>query len=321
MRAAQVVAPGDARIVETPKPELQPGHALVRPRYLSLCGSDVHMVYYHSPELYPFPPGTTGHEMVGVVEAVDAPGSGIEVGTLALTIAPDHRAMAEYYLAPVERILPLPNHRPAEHLLMAQQLGTVIFASKRLPGVLDQTVAVLGQGSVGLYFDFLLRRLGAATVIGIDVKEARVAASKQFGATHSVNNTEVDAVEAVKEITGGELADVVIEAAGEAETINLAPRLLKPHGTLLYFGIPRKHTLTFDFYELFRKYATTLSEAGTAYEPGFKSFRQALRWISEGEIDVEPLLTHRFPFDQVVDAYALARSRDDGAIKIVVEMP
>jgi len=99
MRAAQIIAPGEARIVEAPKPELKPGYALVRPQYVSLCGSDIHMLYYEAPERYPFAPGTSGHEMVCVVEAVDAPDSTLAAGTRALTIAPDHAAMAEYYLA------------------------------------------------------------------------------------------------------------------------------------------------------------------------------------------------------------------------------
>lgn len=321
MRAAQVVARGEVQIIETEKPKLEPGHALVRPRFLSLCGSDIHMLHYMEEELYPFPPGTSGHEMVGIVEAVNAPGSGIEPGTKALTIVPDHTGMAEYVLAPIERVIPLPENKSLPLLLQAQQLGTVIYSCKRLPNVVGKTAAVIGQGSVGLYFDFMLRRMGAERVIGLDLKQARVDAGLHFGATHTANNSHADAETIVRELNGGELADVVIEAAGEADTINLAPRLVTKHGTIFYFGIPRAHTLNFDFFEFFRKYATTMSESGTATEPGFLSFRQALRWISEGVIDVEGLLTHSFPFERVSEAYALAKSREDNVIKILIEMP
>ena len=61
MRAVQVIAPGKAQFVETPKPVLKPGHALVRTKRVSLCGSDIHMLCYDYPENYPFPPGTSGN--------------------------------------------------------------------------------------------------------------------------------------------------------------------------------------------------------------------------------------------------------------------
>ncbi len=84
MQAVQIAAPGQIQFVEIPRPELKPGHALVRPLILSLCGSDVWMLHYAPPENYPFPPGVTGHEMVGAVEAVAAPNSDIRVGDVAL---------------------------------------------------------------------------------------------------------------------------------------------------------------------------------------------------------------------------------------------
>lgn len=321
MRAAQVVAPGKIEFVEIPRPPLQPGHVIVRPRYLSLCGSDVHMVYYSHPHEYPFAVGSSGHEMVGVVEAVDAPGSGIQVGDWALTLSPPQLAMTECFLAPAEHVFVLPPQKAPQLMLQAQQLGTVIYSCKRLPNVLGKTVAVIGQGSAGLYFDFMLRRMGASQVIGIDHKVARVATAKLFGATHTVHNAEIDALTAVAEITNGELADVVVEAAGEPSSINLAPHLVKQYGHLLYFGIPRAQTIQFDFGVFFDKYCHTISNSGAAFEPDHLSTKQALQMIASGEIDVEPLITHTFPFERVLDAYELAHTRGDNCIKILVEIP
>ncbi len=321
MKATQCVAPGEVRFIETPKPLLKSGHALVKPLLISLCGSDVHMVYYEEPHTYPRELGTSGHEMIGVVEAVDAPGSGIQPGDVALTLAPAHGAMAECYLAPIEHVLVLPPGKPLEHLLMAQQLGTVIYAGKRLPNLLGKDVAIIGQGSAGLLFAAMCRRMGAERVITLDLMEARVAVSPQFGATHAINNAQEDALAAVEEITRGRLVDVVVEAAGEIDSINLAPRLVKIGGHLLYFGIPRITEFRFDFAGFFRKYCYTTSLAGAPSEPGCASFRAALRLVASGEIDVTPLLTHRFKFAQVPQAYELAKTRADGVIKIVVEMP
>ena len=322
MRAVQIVAPGEVTFVETPIPALNPGHALIRTIMLSLCGSDVHMVHYHPPEEYPLPVGATGHEMIGLVEAIDAPGSAVKVGDVALTLVPYQTAMAEYYVAPVEDVLLLPGSKPLEHYLMAQQLGTVIYACKRLPNIMGRDAVVIGQGSAGLHFNAMLRRMGAGRVISLDMIDARVATAPLFGATHAVNIATTDPLEAVQDITDGRLADVVIEAAGEIDTINVTAQLVKVGGHLLYFGVPRgPHVIPFDYWSLFRKYCYTTTSGASAFEPERASFKMALELVANGSIDVSPMLTHRFQFEQVPEAYELARTRDDGVVKIVIEMP
>jgi len=322
MRAVQLVAPGKVQFVDAPKPTLKPGYALVRTKLLSLCGSDVHSAFYEHAEAYPQKPGITGHEMIGVVEAVDAPGYGLKAGDVALTLSPYQEAMAEYYLAPAEDVLLLPNSARAwEQFLMAQQLGTVIYACKRIPNLMGKDVAVIGQGSAGLFFDAMCRRMGAERVIGLDVMPARVDAALRFGATHTVNNGQEDPVKAVERITDGRLADIVIEAAGEVETINLTAHLVKQGGHLLFFGVPRAYHFTFDFWTLFRKYCYTTSSGASAFEPGRRSFRMALELIGAGVIDVSSMITHHFPFERVAEAYELAKTRQDGVIKIVIAMP
>ena len=192
MRAVQVVARGQAEFVEMAEPDLQPGHVLIRTSHLSLCGSDIQMLHYAAEASYPFPPGTTGHEMVGVVEAVGDGASPFAVGDRVLALAPGHLAMCECFLAPFEHVVPLPNGLTMEILLQAQQLGTVLYASRRLPDITGKNVAVIGQGSAGLWFNFHLRRLGAKRVVAIDIEQFRLARSKAFGATHVINNSEAD---------------------------------------------------------------------------------------------------------------------------------
>jgi len=321
VRATQVVAPGQVVFLDVPVPALKPGHALVRPLLISLCGSDVHLLHTAARNTYPLPVGTTGHEIVAAVEEVDAPGSGIRPGDVALTLVPSSTGMCERFLAPVEDVLLLPDIGRLDHLLMAQQLGTVIYAGKRLPNIAGKRVVVIGQGSAGLFFDWMCRRMGAARVIGLDVKEARVVAGLKFGATHAINSAHVEAVEAIEEITGGDLADLVVEAVGQPETIDLAVRLVKRWGTILFFGVPRADSFEFDFGAFFQKCCTSITCVGSALEPGRMSTRLALELIARGEVDVSPMLTHRLPFDRLLQAYELATTRDDGAIKVVVEMP
>lgn len=321
MYAVQVIAPGQIEFVGIQRPNLESDHVIVRPRYLSLCGSDVHMVYFGELHEYPYGVGSSGHEMVGVVEAVDAPGSGIRVGDWALTLSPPQLAMTECFQAPAAHVFVLPSHKAPQLMLQAQQLGTVIYSCKRLPNVLGKTVAVIGQGSAGLYFDFMLRRMGASLVIGIDLEAARLATAKLFGATHIIHNATIDPLESLRVLTNGALADVVIEVAGESSSINLAPQLVKKYGHLLYFGIPRTRTFAFDFGGFFERFCNTISNSGTAFEPDHLSTKQALQMIASGDINVEPLITHTFPLSRVMDAYELARSRGDNCIKILIEVP
>jgi L-iditol 2-dehydrogenase len=321
MRAVQVLAPGHAEFVEVPKPILKPGYALVRSLRLSLCGSDIYLLHYSPKDHYPFPPGTTGHEMVGVVEAVDAPDSGIEPGTLALTLAPNNQAMADYYLAPIDHVLPLPAGKSIDELLQAQQLGTVIYACKQITtNLVGKDVAVIGQGSAGLWFDWMLRRMGARRVIGLDLQPHRLVLPTRYGATHTIHNQDIDAVEAVAAITAGKMVDLVVEAAGEHETVVMTGNLIKQHGEILAFGIPHFQELRIDYAHFFRKFPRLKTIAGAQTDAHQASTRHALELIASGEIDVKPILTHRFPFERVMEAYELQRTRDEGAIKILVDM-
>jgi threonine dehydrogenase-like Zn-dependent dehydrogenase len=321
MKAVQVVARGRAEFVDTPVPELLPGYALVRTRRLSLCGSDIRMLHFAPQEAYPFPPGTTGHEMVGTIEAIDAPGSTLQVGDTALTLAPNHQAMAEFFLAPLDHVIPLPSNLPIEQLLQAQQFGTVMFASQRLPSVRGRTVAVIGQGSAGLFFNYHLRQMGAERVVALDIDAFRLRLSKQFGATHVVHNEGEKPADAIRQINAGELADVVVEVAGEVSAINLAIDLVRNGGDILYFGYPRGQTIPFNFEDLFHKCCHAHTIVGATVEPNQASTRKALEIIASGQLDVKPLITHRLPFADVIDAYELHRTRGEECVKIVIEMP
>jgi L-iditol 2-dehydrogenase len=321
MKAVQITAPGVTTITEAPVPDLKPGKALIRTRMLSLCGSDLRHLYNLPPEAYPSAPGATGHEMVGIVEAVADPNAPVKVGDVALTLAPDHYAMAEYYSAPYEHVLVLPTNRTPEEFLQAQQLGTVIYACRELPSLVGKDVVVIGQGSAGLWFNFMTRRLGANRVIAIDLEPSRLELSSQYGATHTLLGPTSEPAERIREITGGALVDVVIEAAGEDETVNLGIDLLRDYAFLLYFGVPRSETLTFRFRDFFMKCLRAKAIVHASREQGQHSTKIALSYIENGIVDVTPILTHRFPFNRVSEAYNLARTREDGAVKIIIDMP
>ena len=320
MKAVQIVARGQCQFVDTPKPTLHPGTAIVKTLRLSLCGSDVRHIHYLPDDRYPSPIGETGHEMVGVVEAIDPPNGAVQPGDRVLCLAPDHRAMQEYYRAPIDRLLPIAPGTPLEQAVQAQQFGTVLFAAKFLPDLRGKTVAIIGQGSAGLWFNFALKRRGAAKIITIDLKAYRLAYSQGYGATHTIHNADIDTADALREINGGQLPDVVIEAAGEEASIRLAIEIVRDNGFILNFGVPRFETMDFPIFDFFWKSLTARSNVGTIQEPNHASTRQALKWISDGTVAVAPMITHTFKFEDVFEAYELHRIQDEGAVKIVIDM-
>ena len=323
MKAVQIIAHGQPVIVNAPKPQLRAGHAIIKTLRLSLCGSDVRHIHYLPVDRYPTQAGETGHEMVGVIEAIDPAHSGFQVGQRVLCLAPDHRAMSEFYLAPIKHLLSLDPATPLEHSVQAQQFGTVLYASQILPDLHGKTVAVIGQGSAGLWFNFELQQRGAAKIIALDLKDYRLRFSQRFGATHTIDNADLSPAstrEALREINDGELPDVVVEAAGEEEAIRLAIEIAPQDGFVLIFGVPRFETMNFPIFECFWKSLTLKSRVGTINDPGHACTRQALDYINSGAVDTAGMITHTFKFEDVLEAYELHHLQDEGAVKIVIDM-
>lgn len=320
MRALQVVARGRAEFVDTEKPAIKPGQALVRPRLLGLCGSDIWMMDFGPEELFPRATGTTGHEVIAEIVEINGSHPTLKPGDMTLALAPDHRAMAEYYVAEIPNLLPLPGGKSHAEYLMAQQLGTVIYACRYVPSMIGKTVAVVGQGSAGLWFNVAAKRLGARRVIAFDHHEHRRALSSYYGADHVLDGAGESVEEQLLGLNDGEHADIVIEAAGRESAINLAFKLAKDYeGFMLQFGLPRE-PLTVNYAEMFWKRLSLKSMVHAAREPQHTSTLHALELI-ESEIDVSRVITHRFAFDDVHQAFDLQRTASDGAVKTIVEMP
>lgn len=321
MKALQIVSRGVAEFVDIPKPVPQVGYALIRPVVLSLCASDIWALKYAPDDNYPQPPGSSGHEIVGTIEEINGDFPGMVVGDQVLALNPPQLGMAEFFTAPFEHILPVPAGVDPAHLVQAQQLGTVIYAAKQLPNMVGKSVAVIGQGSAGLWWNTMLSRMGASHIIGIDVQAHRAKIGLKYGATHTIHNKDTGAKTSLKSILDGELPDVVIEAAGETDSINLAFDLAKEYGFVLQFGVPHQQTFMVNYNNQFRKCLTVKHIVYATREPGHTSTLKALHMIASGEVNVGRVITHRFPFEQVLQAYKLQTTRDEGAIKIVIEMP
>lgn len=319
MKACNLVAPGQYEVVDVKKPELQEGEILVRTHTVAICGSDLHFFRGRPhPNEYPFIPGYPGHEVVGTIE--QSTGGPWRPGDTGLVIPPQEDAYAEYVTVPVTQFVPLPAGVPLEQFTLAQQLGTVLFSCRRIGGLIDKVVVILGQGPAGLMFTMLARVMGARFIIGIDIVPHLLDLAQSMGAHAVVNAAQEDPGMAVARLTGGDLANVAIEAVGKPKTIDSLPGLVRVGGQMAFYGIPPLGPISIDFERFFRRYAQTVTTAGAPKELGFHSFRLAIDMIQHGTIDIKPLISHILPLDQVQKAFTLANSKKEGAVKVLLDM-
>jgi threonine dehydrogenase-like Zn-dependent dehydrogenase len=326
--AGRILSRGRIELVEAPEPTLgkpsrgpegaggEIGEIIVQPEIACLCGSD--LPYFDEPQpSYPLEPGMSLHEIAGTV--LETNGSKFRPGDLVLAVPVGQQGLFQRFRLSEERAVPLDRGRPLEMSVLAQPLGTVIHALKKIPPVLDLDVAVVGQGPIGQMFCAVLRNLGACEIIAIDPLESRLSRSPRLGATAVVNPAREDCAAAVARITRGRMVDLVIEAVGhENQALDLCVGLIRKGGRILYFGVPQETLSKVRWLDLFLKNATV----HTSVNPDFtRDFPLAVRWLYEGRVDLSPLVTHRFPLSEIQKAYETFRDRVEGALKVMIEFP
>lgn len=322
MRAALYLERGRIVCEQAPVPALSDGEVLVRTELAAICGSDLHVVYDDMASMvHPCPHGYPGHEGLG--EVVESRSPQFKPGARVLTCPSVEysRCFADYQVLPANECHALPEYKGSmEHLLMAQQLGTTIFALRQMPtDVVGKTVMVMGQGSAGNFLAYNLKRAGAAKVIVSDKTDARLAASKVFGADVALKADHAAVKQAVMEHTDGRGVDYLVDAVGHADAFLQAVDLVRENGSMLWFGLPdSKNPIPFNFYDFFRRKLRTFSTYGAQLEPDGASFRLALDLVASGQIDVTKMVTHRFSIEQIDKAMQIAMDRSDNAGKIVV---
>ena len=325
MRAARLVARGHVEVARVPIPEPGPRQALIRMRRASICGSDVHVVFDgFEPDELPAAPGYPGHEGVG--EVVDSRSDAFAAGDHVLTVPVPTQAgcFAEFQVVDETSLVRLPPEADTARLLMAQQLGTTIYALRRFwpipvpePGV----ATLIGAGSAGLFFLQQLLLAGWETVVVADREPARVKIARDLGATTCVCAPEESVVEATMDLTGGQGADLVIEAAGYDTCRAQAVEAVRYGGRVGLFGFPeRRGESPFPLNLAFRKGSSIEFSVGAQLEPGLRSFREAVDAIRLGHIEVGYCVAPTFSIEDVPEALALAREWGRGAVKLSIEL-
>jgi 2-desacetyl-2-hydroxyethyl bacteriochlorophyllide A dehydrogenase len=342
MRAVTFQAPGEIRIEERPEPELlAPDDAIVQVEATGVCGSDLHI--YHG--RVKIEPGfVIGHEFVGSVIATGDAVTRVDAGDRVLgcfhtacgscffcmrgqyhkcdearvfghgaTLGSLQGAQAEQVLVPRANLTlrRVPEGMSDDAALFAGDvMGTgyhAIVSSGMQPG---DTVVVLGLGPVGLCAAQVARASGAAQVIAVDQVPDRLEVARSFGA-EAVHLTEDDPRGAVKAATGGRGADVVVDAVGHPDALDMACRMARKSGTISAIGVYAERCEVHMGVVWIK--ALTIR---TGHANVIAHVDAVLAMMSAGRLDPTPLVSRHMKLDEAPEAYEAYANRE--ALKIVM---
>jgi alcohol dehydrogenase len=175
------------------------------------------------------------------------------------------------------------------------------------------TVAIVGAGPVGMSALLGAQLYSPAEIIMVDLDDNRLEQSKKFGATKTVNSSKGNAVEQVMELTDGKGVDVAIEAVGFPVTFDICQQILKPGGRLANVGVHGKPVELHLEQLWIRNVKITTGLVSTSTTP------MLLNTVQSGKIQPQHLITHRFPLDQIMQAYEVfGNAAKEKAMKVIL---
>ena len=345
MRVVRFYAPRDVRVEDAPDPAAGSGDLLLRVRNCSVCGTDAKIWRSGHPNLSP--PRVLGHEVAGEVveagEGADGWSAGDRVQVIAaipdgtchecrhgwMTVCPNTERIgyqhdggfAELMRVPagalaVDGVNRIPDGLSFAEASLAEPLSCVINGQElaRVGG--GQTVVVVGAGPIGCLHVRLARARGATRVLLVERSARRLArAAALVAPDEAVEADGTGTVAAVRELTGGRGADVVVVAAGSGEAQEDALRMAARRGTVSFFGgLPKdRPTITLDANIVHYREVGIVGANGST--PAHS--RQALDLISSGAVPAAEVNTHRLPLEDTVEGIHTATGGE--AIKVTVE--
>lgn len=295
---------------------------IVKNHLMGICGSDKSFyrgfmppktAEFRQDPKFPF---MLGHESGGTVVEVGNRVSEFSVGDKVIAFGWNNN-FAEYFSAKAFQLQPVPFNLDMDIASLGEPIACAMYSGLNSGVQLGDTVVVMGAGFAGQIIAQCAKMKGAFKVIVVDILEGKLNLAKQLGADIVINSMEENPIEIVKAITNGVGADVVIEVAGTAESINTASEIIKHNGKFVFYSwittpvtldISRWHDDGIEFINTCLVHHT--------WQERFVWVPNALRPVAQGLIDIKPLITDYFKLDDIKKGFDLA-DKDDSAIKIV----
>jgi alcohol dehydrogenase len=344
MKALVYNGPGKKSVEEKPRPEIAaPTDAVVKLLKTTICGTDLHILKGDVPTCVPG--RILGHEGVGVVDKVGnavtafKPGDHVVISCISSCGTCDYcrRGMyshcvnggwilgnridgtqAEFVRTPFAdtSLYHVPSGAEEDALVMLSDILPTGFECGVLNGKVQpgSTVAIVGAGPIGLAALLTAQFYSPAEIIMIDLDDNRLEMSSRFGATAVINNKDGKAVEKVMKMTDGRGVDTAIEAVGVPASFVTCEDIVAPGGIIANVGV---HGVKADLHleRLWdRNISITARLVDTVTTP------MLLKTVQSRKIDAKKLITHRFKFDQILDAYAtFGAAANTHALKVLIE--
>ena len=345
MRAAVYRGVNDVRLEEVPVPEVGHGEILVRVHTCGICGTDLKKISTGSHSA----PRIFGHETSGVVAKVGEGVRKFAVGERVVVFhhipcgecyycrhktfaqcstyknvgctagfEPSGGGFAEYVRVMdwiVEKgTVRIPDGISFEQACFVEPVNTCIKGVETLDLEAGETVLVIGQGPIGLILATLAKRAGAR-VITSDLHPARLTMASSFGLNSTIDASKNDAVETVRGMTEGRGADAVILAVGGTGLIRPAMDAARPGGRVLLFAQTVRGEATIDPAAVCVDEKTLLG----SYSAAVELQEESVQFVMNREMDLERLISHRFPLQSSVEALKLAAHPQPDSMKIVIQ--
>lgn len=317
MRAAVVVAPKTIEIRQVPVPEPAAGQVRIKLQGCGVCHSNIPPFEGRPWFTYPLAPGQLGHEGWGIVDAIGAEVSGFKIGDRVAAIS--NNAYAEYDVADAGSAVCLPKMLDGVPF-PAEPLGCAINIFRRSCVQYGNTVAIIGIGFLGA----LLTRLAVAAgakVIAISRRPFALEAAKQMGADEVIAmNDHWKVIERVKQITGEQFCDVVIEAVGQQWPIDLAGELTKIRGRLVIAGYHQDGLRQVNMQLWNWRGLDVINAHERDPKVYLEGMKLAVEEVAAGRFDPQPLFTHTLPLERLGEALQMTHDRPDGFLKALITL-
>ncbi len=336
MRAARFHCPGDIRVEHIERPHTEGDRVRLRMRSVGICGSDLHHYREGSTgDATDADPFVLGHEISAEVteESADAlrmaPGTVVAVdpahpcgrcewcarghrnlcpNVQFMGVAGHPGGLAELVSVHPDEVIPVPDSFGPDRAALLEPLGVAIHGADLAKIRPMETVAVLGGGPIGLLLAQVAQAAGAGACYVIDPLPYRTEVAMRLGA-----DCAADHPAALEEWTDGRGADVVLEATNRPEGFEHAIESVRIGGRVVLVGIPAGNEYGLTASTARRKGVTVkwCRRMGDVYP-------RAIQMVTRGRVDLDPLVTHRFPLEDAPNALALQARYDDEVIKAVV---
>ncbi len=340
MRQAIMTKPGVIEYQDISKPgNLADNEILLKIQRIGVCGTDIH-VYHGEHPATPYPV-VQGHEYSAEI---------VEVGQGVTKAKPGMRATArpqlvcgkcgpclrgqynacqelkvqgfqapgvaqDYFVVPEDRLVVFPENMSYEYGAMIEPAAVGAHSTSRTTGVEGKNVVVSGAGTIGNLVAQFAKARGAKKVLITDLSEYRLQKAKECGIEGTLNVKETSFEDGVKDYFGDEGFQIGMEAAGVQPSLDNLMANVEKGGDIVILGVFAKNPVV-NMYYLGEHELNVFGSMMYKHE----DYEAAVEMIANGKINLEPLITKHFPFEEYLDAYKYIENQGDKSMKVMIDL-